>query len=97
MKKIYFSAFALIIISSLGIISGQVDSTAKSTPPPESINYFFPDIRQNALIVDGKRLWFKPIIAIVMDYDAFWQDDLSLQQVGIQAMEAWCLLRQLQP
>jgi phosphate-selective porin len=57
-------------------VSGQTD--------PASINYFFPDIKQNALVADGKRLWFKPIIAIATDYNLFSQDNVSLEQVGTQ-------------
>ncbi len=84
LKKLHTAAPTLFIISSMGNISGKVDSTAKSIRPPESIDYSFPDLRKNALVVDGKRLWFKPIIANITDHNAFWQDDPSLNQVGRQ-------------
>jgi len=74
MKKTNFLIVAFFAIFSFGIISGQDDKP----------DYFFPDLKQNALVIDGKKLWFKPIIAIVTDYNAFWQDDPSLDQVGLQ-------------
>ena len=53
-------------------------------PVPPKVDYLFPDLAPDALIYDGKRFWFKPIIAMVLDYTWFEQDDASLEQVGEQ-------------
>lgn len=87
MNRILFYPLSVLLISFTGIISGQENdsrSLTTETLPEASQKYFFPDLNQNALIADGKRLRFKPIIAIVTDYNWFWQDDASLEQVGLQ-------------
>ncbi len=62
----------------------SADTLKKDKAKPDQVDYFFPDLRTGALIVDGKHLWFKPIIAVVTDYTFFTQDDASLAQVGKQ-------------
>ena len=57
----------------------------EALPEPAPRKYLFPDLGSQALVVDGKRFWFKPIIALVSDYTWFEQDDPSLAQVGRQS------------
>ncbi len=82
---IFISALILMAIDSLkSTAQEKPDSASVVTLPAESTNYFFPDLRKGALIYDGKKIWFKPIIAVVTDYTWFKQDDASLEQVGLQ-------------
>jgi len=59
--------------------TAEADETA--TPPTR---YVFRDLNPDALIHDGRRFWFRPIIALIGDYSFFDQDDASVSQVGEQ-------------
>jgi len=55
---------------------------AETVTPP--VRYFFHDLNPDALVRDGRRVWFKPIVALIGDYTFFDQDDASMSQVGEQ-------------
>lgn len=87
LNKTVFTILSVLLISYNGIISGQTGGSESKNAAPMSAavqKYLLPDLRQDALVIDGKRLWFKPIIAVVTDYNWLWQDDPSLEQVGLQ-------------
>ena len=87
LNKTLFAALSVLLISYSEISSGQTDGSesSKAEPlPAAGQKYLLPDLRQDALVIDGKRLWFKPIIAVVTDYNWLWQDEPSLEQVGLQ-------------
>jgi phosphate-selective porin OprO/OprP len=62
----------------------QPDTQAQPQPP----RYLLPDLDPAALVFDGNRFWFKPIIGVLADYTWFDQDQPSLTQVGEQADQA---------
>ena len=72
--------------------AGEDQSTAPATDsapaaeasPPISPDYLLPDLPAGSLVHEGRGLTIKPIIAIVVDYTAFEQDESSLEQVGKQ-------------
>jgi phosphate-selective porin OprO/OprP len=63
--------------------NAESEPTSEPEPSPAT-DYVLPDVPESALIRDGKRFWFKPIVAILADYTFFEQDDASLAQVGEQ-------------
>jgi phosphate-selective porin len=65
----------------------QAPPAGEAPTPPPLPDYFFPDLGREALVHDGKYFLFKPIIAAVLDYTWFDQDDASLAQVGFQDNE----------
>jgi len=82
---VFISVLTLVAIDSLNSTAQEKpDSVSAVTLPAESTDYFFPDLNKGALIHDGKKIWFKPIIAVVTDYTWFKQDDASLEQSGLQ-------------
>jgi phosphate-selective porin OprO/OprP len=73
----------------LGLLASRaVPQTADTQPPRPAPRYLLPDLDPNALVFDGKRFWFKPIIGVLADYNWFDQDLSSLTQVGEQADQA---------
>jgi phosphate-selective porin OprO/OprP len=54
-----------------------------ATPAPPA-RYVFQDLHPDALVRDGRRVRYKPIVALIGDYTFFDQDAASLDQVGAQ-------------
>ncbi|MGH9262219.1 MAG: porin, partial [Acidimicrobiales bacterium] len=50
--------------------------------------YLLPDLRPDALVLDGTHVRIRPIIALIADYSWFDQDQGSVAQVGVQADQA---------
>jgi hypothetical protein len=49
-----------------------------------AVDYLFPDLAPDALVYDGRHVWFRPIFAWVGDYTSLNQNEASLTQVGKQ-------------
>lgn len=64
--------------------AARPDTQARAQPP----RYLLPDLDPGALVFDGKRFWFKPVIGVLLDYTWFDQNQPSLSQVGEQADQA---------
>ena len=61
------------------------DETPEASPvQPALPDYFFPDLGKQALGHESKYFTFRPVIATVLDYTWFDQDESSVEQVGVQ-------------
>jgi phosphate-selective porin len=84
--------FALCALTWIAAGVARAAQPPQSQPEPESpqttsaarTDYLLPDLPSEKLVLDGERVWVRPVIALLGDYTSFDQNESSVAQVGRQ-------------
>jgi phosphate-selective porin OprO/OprP len=74
----------ILALGALLLCASAAYAAESETSKGSENDYIFPELPKEMLVREGKRFFFRPILAVFADYTWFEQDDASLVQVGEQ-------------